>query len=165
MTTTLLVIFFLYNAGWYLMYMISERQVKQEVKAYVANHPDLADAVFSFDFKNGSVSDPSFEWEEKGKEFVYKGSMYDVVSCVEKDGKLFLKCINDKKEKELKASMAKMNAKSKSKYHFTFSPYSEKTADYSIATPATILPVHNIAKDESLQLLYLPLFAPPPDCI
>ena len=40
-------------------------------------------------------------WEEKGKEFMFKGEMYDVVKTKTVNGKVMLYCINDKKEKAL----------------------------------------------------------------
>ena len=40
-------------------------------------------------------------WMEEGKEFLYKGEMYDVVKSKTVAGKTILYCINDKKEKEL----------------------------------------------------------------
>ena len=40
-------------------------------------------------------------WEEEGKEFFFKGEMFDVVKTKTLNGKMLLYCINDKKEKEL----------------------------------------------------------------
>ena len=40
-------------------------------------------------------------WMEDGKEFLYKGEMYDVVKSKTIAGKTILYCVNDKKEKEL----------------------------------------------------------------
>ena len=40
-------------------------------------------------------------WEEKGKEFFFKGEMFDVVKSKTVNGKVVLFCINDKKEKSL----------------------------------------------------------------
>ena len=40
-------------------------------------------------------------WEEEGKEFLFKGEMYDVVRTKTVNGNVILYCINDKKEKAL----------------------------------------------------------------
>ncbi|MGI8582792.1 MAG: hypothetical protein ACR2KX_11365 [Chitinophagaceae bacterium] len=40
-------------------------------------------------------------WEDEGKEFLFKGQMYDVVKTKIINGKVVLYCLNDKKEKEL----------------------------------------------------------------
>lgn len=50
-----------------------------------------------------SVSDnhQQIYWEEEGKEFLFKGEMYDVVKTKTVDGEVMLYCINDKKEREL----------------------------------------------------------------
>lgn len=46
-------------------------------------------------------------WEEKNKEFSIDGVMYDVASIKKTDGKTYLYCINDKKEKELLDNLVK----------------------------------------------------------
>ena len=49
-----------------------------------------------------SISDhQNIYWEEDGKEFILNGEMYDVVKRKMINGKEFLYCINDKKEKAL----------------------------------------------------------------
>lgn len=47
------------------------------------------------------------EWEEENKEFSLEGTMYDVARIEKKDGKTFLYCINDKKEKQLLDNIVK----------------------------------------------------------
>jgi len=47
------------------------------------------------------------EWEEKNKEFSLDGILYDVARIEKKEGKTFLYCINDKKEKQLLDDLAK----------------------------------------------------------
>ena len=46
-------------------------------------------------------------WEEKGKEFLLNDELYDVARVELKDGKRYLYCINDKKEKELLDNLVK----------------------------------------------------------
>lgn len=40
-------------------------------------------------------------WKDDGKEFLYRGEMYDIVKAKTTKGKVLLYCINDKKEKAL----------------------------------------------------------------
>ena len=47
------------------------------------------------------------EWEEKNKEFSLEGTLYDVARIEKKEGKTFLYCINDKKEKQLLDNIVK----------------------------------------------------------
>ena len=47
------------------------------------------------------------EWEEKNKEFSLEGVLYDVTRIEKKEGKTFLYCINDKKEKQLLDDLVK----------------------------------------------------------
>lgn len=46
-------------------------------------------------------------WEEKNKEFSIEGILYDVARIEKKEGKTFLYCINDKKEKQLLDNLVK----------------------------------------------------------
>ncbi len=46
-------------------------------------------------------------WEEENKEFSIDGVLYDVARIKKTDGKTFLYCINDKKEKQLLDGLAK----------------------------------------------------------
>ena len=46
-------------------------------------------------------------WEEKNKEFSLDGVLYDVARIEKKEGKTFLYCINDKKEKQLLDDLVK----------------------------------------------------------
>jgi len=45
-------------------------------------------------------------WEKKDKEFILGGVMFDVVRIKKSNGKTFLYCINDKKEKQLLDNLA-----------------------------------------------------------
>ena len=47
------------------------------------------------------------EWEENNKEFSLEGVLYDVARIEKKEGKTFLYCINDKKEKQLLDNLVK----------------------------------------------------------
>ena len=51
-------------------------------------------------------------WEEKDKEFSLDGILYDVARIGKKEGKTFLYCINDKKEKQLLDNLVKAVNKS-----------------------------------------------------
>ena len=46
-------------------------------------------------------------WEEKNKEFSLDGILYDVARVEKIEGKTFLYCINDKKEKQLLDNLVK----------------------------------------------------------
>jgi len=46
-------------------------------------------------------------WEERDKEFSVDGVLYDVARIKKSEGKTFLYCINDKKEKQLLDSLSK----------------------------------------------------------
>lgn len=55
-----------------------------------------------------SDSHEPLQWEEHGKEFYYRGQMYDVVTMKVLHGKTFYYCINDTKEKQLLDKLVKV---------------------------------------------------------
>ena len=82
--------------GWILRYYM--REAKAQMKATLrrqADHPDLT--LFRFDATQLS----QLTWEEEGKEFVYEGVMYDLVSQSTEGGNTVIHCIADHKETEL----------------------------------------------------------------
>jgi hypothetical protein len=75
---------------------------KADMKAWLRqNRESEYNTVFRFTAANGAIADPSVIWEEKGEEFLYQGSMYDVVSIEYANGKATVYCINDKEENKL----------------------------------------------------------------
>lgn len=72
---------------------LQKRSIKQKIKSQLTDkHLQII-----------SLTDNKKEiyWEEEGKEFFFKGEMFDVVKTKILNGNILLYCINDKKEKEL----------------------------------------------------------------
>lgn len=72
------------------------------MRSRLRSDPDQFElAVFDFELKDGEPAASSFEWEEDGDEFRYNGSIYDVVEKKITGNKLWIRCIDDKKEAEI----------------------------------------------------------------
>ncbi|MFI5203047.1 MAG: hypothetical protein ACHQF2_01020 [Flavobacteriales bacterium] len=56
---------------------------------------------------NDLFSDPGFRWEKKGKEFFYKGGMYDVGRLVKENNKYVMYAVPDFMEKAYLENLAK----------------------------------------------------------
>lgn len=83
--------------GYYFVIRNSQDQQKEHIKEQILNK--LSDdelEVISFTDNQQQIL-----WEEDGKEFFFKGEMFDVVKSKTVNGKVLLYCINDKKEKSL----------------------------------------------------------------
>ena len=99
----LLAILFTSQVGYYFIYTIHQHIIKEQIeKQLLANIPESSLEVIIAE----QVAD-KIVWEEKNKEFSLDGILYDVASIEKKDGKTFLYCINDKKEKQLLDDLAK----------------------------------------------------------
>ena len=90
---------FLFNlGGYYFWFGFRQYCIRKEIKQQIRNglgEDELT--VIIFEGKNGA----GLDWIRPGKEFNFKGKMYDVVKSKVNNGKTFYFCINDKKEKKL----------------------------------------------------------------
>ena len=85
------------QVGYYVVMHRAQLERKEYIKAQV--HKNLADsALIVVDY---STNKSKIFWEDEGREFFFKGEMYDLVKTKSIDGKIFLYCINDEKEKDL----------------------------------------------------------------
>ena len=85
---------FFNQLGYYFLHTLQQYQARKEIKrAMLANIPESQLEIIA--------AQDELEWEEQGKEFHYRGHMYDVVSTSVVNGKTFYHCINDSKEKKL----------------------------------------------------------------
>lgn len=98
----LLLIFFAGNAGYYIFFAYQQHEIKEAMELQVlAAVPDSSLEMIV------AEQNPSFRWEEEGKEFYQDGQMYDVAKTAVKDNKTVLYCVNDKKEAQLLLQLSK----------------------------------------------------------
>lgn len=99
---SLLLIIFINQLGYYLLHSLQQYQARQEIKhALRASIPESSLEIIS-------ATDDQLQWQEAGKEFYYRGQLYDVVNIKVLHGKTFYYCINDTKEKQLLENLAKI---------------------------------------------------------
>jgi hypothetical protein len=103
LAASLLAILFTSQVGYYFIYTIHQYILKEEMERELLAHiPDSSLDVFVTEELGDKIV-----WEEDNKEFSIDGILYDVARIKKSDGKTFLYCINDKKEKQLLDSLAK----------------------------------------------------------
>ena len=103
LASSLLLILFTSQVGYYFIYTIHQHILKEEMERELLAHiPDSSLEVIIAEH----VAD-KIVWEEKNKEFSLDGILYDVARIEKKEGKTFLYCINDKKEKQLLDNLVK----------------------------------------------------------
>ena len=95
----LLLCFYLPNIGeFYLWFTIKQYGIHQEVRQTIKRGLNEEDLVLIVDSPGNHQG---IFWIEKGKEFLYKREMYDVVKSKISGEKTYYYCLNDTKEKQL----------------------------------------------------------------
>ena len=109
-SSVLLVVLLFNIGGYYLWFTIKQHQLKNEIRNEIIkglDEKDLSLIVVSQSDKT------SLRWVEAGKEFRYKGEMYDVVKVKIVNKALQYYCLKDSKEQQLINRFSKTNSKKK----------------------------------------------------
>jgi hypothetical protein len=94
---------FLFNtAGYFIAFKALQYQVKNEIESQIKSGLTIEQLTnITIDKKDiGAI-----EWEESGKEMVYRNERYDIVKTTETATSITYVCINDKKEETLFANL------------------------------------------------------------
>ena len=164
----LLVVFTFNSVGYYFVFRVLQEQVRNEIKSQLKQQiPESRLHIVTIKETDARL----LEWEREGKEFRYKGMMYDVVRTEKQEGTVTYYCLTDVEESRLFAMMELLVKEqlAHSKKHDTAKKLLKNFLNklfidkYSIeiklfqAVTLTILPF-----EESLQTLALEVIAPPP---
>ena len=98
----LLIIFLFNTIGYFVVFKISQNQIRKEVKREIKmrlNDSDLHTIVFN---KNELRT---INWVKTDKEFFHNKELYDIVRTSETETTITYYCINDKQEEQLFASL------------------------------------------------------------
>ena len=103
LAASLLAILFTSQVGYYFIYTVHQYIIKEEMEREMLTLiPESSLEVFVAEEFGDKIV-----WEEENKEFSIEGTLYDVARIKKADGKTFLYCINDKKEKQLLDGLSK----------------------------------------------------------
>lgn len=111
---TILVLFcmVIYMGGYQLVAMGYRWELKTAMKTWLRTHRESSyHTVFSFATADGQISDPDLHWEEAGKEFSYRGNLYDIISVELHGSRATVYCVNDHAEKKLLTVISGMHAR------------------------------------------------------
>jgi hypothetical protein len=102
--------FFLFNVmGYYLCFSYVKNNIQKEVSREIEQglpDKDLTLITIPVDDESG------IRWIKPGKEFTFRGEMYDVVKIKISNNKKYLYCVNDIKEKKLITEFSRINSAS-----------------------------------------------------
>lgn len=103
----LLLFLFLFNiGGYYIWFKIVQFELKEKIETQIKNGINEDDLTLII-VQNNDLT--SIQWIEHGKEFSYHNEMFDVVKTKSLNNKIYLYCLNDKKEQQLLTSLTKSN--------------------------------------------------------
>lgn len=92
----------IYMGGYQLVAMGYRWELKATMKAWLrTSRQSPYHTVLTFAVVNGQLSDPGLHWEETGKEFSYRGNLYDIISVETHGHTATVYCVNDHAEKKL----------------------------------------------------------------
>lgn len=95
----MLLAIFLFNiVGYFIAFKVVQHQVRSEVKTAI-KQTLTANQLTVIEIHKTEQN--QLIWEEKNKEFYYKGELYDIVKTEEKTESITYYCINDKQEEQL----------------------------------------------------------------
>ena len=153
------------TAGYHLIFYIRQAEIKAEMKRSLlhSDNKEVDLLVFSL---NDKKNIEKLEWEDDD-EFELNGEMYDVIEKKTQNGKLIIRCINDKRETELIKNYEKINKEGNSKNRTALLL---KLLDNTSASPVTIeLFIKNILKPAKVSFCsiaisscYHDVLTPPP---
>jgi hypothetical protein len=109
----------LFSAAFYPIFYFQQNAVKSEMSDLIRLHGYKAFDVFNFTAQEASA----IRWMDDGKEFIYKGDIYDVIEVAVKKDSCKIIALADKKEKQLFNLLAQSEDHvpvSKKSLHFIF---------------------------------------------
>jgi hypothetical protein len=107
-----LLLVFLFNmVGSYIYFSFLRKNIQYEIKQIIRNGLKEKDLTLII-VPVGELS--RLNWLKPQKEFSRNGEMFDVVKSTTKEGKTYLYCINDRKEKELISNFRRNRQSNKS---------------------------------------------------
>lgn len=99
---SLLFMFLIYLGGVYPVFKLGQWHVRTEMKRRIKESVPESE-LFTISFSTSHA--PSIEWLREGKEFRYKGRMYDVVRTKNTPDSVHYQCIDDSQETHLFAHL------------------------------------------------------------
>ncbi len=101
-----------YLGGYQIISACYRLELKFEAHQFLKTNPSGEFlSVFEFDLKDGEIQASNFEWEERGKEFKFNNTLYDVVKMEVSNQKLVVYSYNDSGEDKLEKRLDEIHQK------------------------------------------------------
>jgi len=83
---------------YWLQEHIHETKVFSQIKDGTFKEDDVCHSLVSLEVKDKNVLPEGYEWEEEGREFTYKGMLYDIVAMEQTKEGWIIKAASDEEE-------------------------------------------------------------------
>jgi len=83
---------------YWLQEHLHQTKVFSEIKAGTFKEDDICHTFITLELKEKSVLPKGYEWEEEGKEFIYKGMLFDIVAMEQTKEGWLIKAASDEEE-------------------------------------------------------------------
>ena len=83
---------------YWLQEHIHETKVFSQIKAGTFKEDDDCHTLVSLEVKDKNILPEGYEWEEEGREFTYKGMLYDIVAMEQTQEGWIIKAASDEEE-------------------------------------------------------------------
>jgi hypothetical protein len=159
----LLLVFFYGIIGFYLNFQIEQCRIKEEIKEKIINNlPENKLTIL----KISTCENDKIEWIEQGKEFRYKGEMFDLVKIKQEKGTTIYYCFCDSKESKLLLSLDKL-VKDQCDHSQSRSVQKKQVINYYFqeglfSQPLTASPVHYFPYTSAYNYICPEVITPPP---
>ncbi len=105
LSLVLVFVFFYSIMGFYLNFEVEQYQIKEEIKEKIVNNLPEKELTL---VKISSIENKKITWMEDGKEFRYKGNMFDVVRIKTGADTIYYYCFDDENESKLFVNLDKL---------------------------------------------------------
>jgi len=99
---SLLAIFLFNSVGYFIVFKIAQTEVRKEIKTRLKLTVPQAELI-AIEINKSDIK--NIHWEKENKEFYYSDHLFDVVKTKETPNSIIYYCIDDKKERNLFASL------------------------------------------------------------
>ena len=158
----------------WLQEQLHESKVFSQIKDGTFKEDDVCHTLVSLEVKDKNILPKGYEWEEEGREFTYKGMLYDIVAMEQTNDGWIIKAASDEIEalivsnksnfeNEGEAGTAKSTTRS-FKINIAKIVFDQNIISYAITTQQLKAPMIGIYLQNANEV-YLGIKSPPPQFV
>lgn len=159
---------------YWLQEHIHETKVFSQIKAGTFKEDDDCHTLVSLEVKDKNILPEGYEWEEEGREFTYKGMLYDIVTIEQTKEGWIIKAASDEEEAVMVSNKTKFQKEGEAgtgkstahgfKINIAKIVFDQNIISYAITTQQLKAPMIGIYL-QNAEEVYLGKKSPPPQIV